>query len=58
MKLADTIDFGLFVWDEIMTGNRHMLPLIDSFKKEVSKYPQEMLALSFTRVCIDKIMSF
>jgi 5'-deoxynucleotidase YfbR-like HD superfamily hydrolase len=58
MKLADTIDFGLFVWDEIMTGNRHMLPLIDSFKKEISKYPKEMLALSFTHVCIDKIMSF
>lgn len=58
MKLADTIDFGLFVWDEIMTGNRHMLPLIESFNSEISKYPQKMLDLSFTKVCINKILSF
>ena len=57
MKLADTLDFGLFVWDEIMTGNRHMLPLIDSFKIEVAKYPPEMLSLQFTQVCIEKIIS-
>lgn len=56
MKLADTIDFGLYVWDEIMSGNRHMLPLIDAFKKEVSKYPVSMLTLTFTQVCIEKII--
>lgn len=57
MKLADTLDFGLFVWDEILTGNKHMLPLISSFEKEILKYPIDMLSLSFTQVCIEKVLS-
>lgn len=56
MKLADTLDFGLFVWDELASGNTHVLPLLDAFYIEVQKYPQEMLDLDFTKTCIFKIL--
>ena len=57
MKLADTIDFGLFVAEEITTGNSNMIPMIASFNQEVSKYPADMLSLTFTCTCIEKITS-
>lgn len=57
MKMSDTLDFGLFVWDEIKMGNSHMLPLIEAFKTEILRYPKDMLELEFTKSCIKKILS-
>lgn len=56
MKLADTLDFGLFIWDELTTGNTHVLPLLESFNQEIQRYPESMLTLNFTQTCIKKIL--
>lgn len=57
MKISDTIDFGFFVWNEIKMGNSHMIPMIDSFKTEISRYPESILNLEITKTCINKILS-
>ena len=56
LKLADIIDFGLYVWDEIQCGNKHMLPLISVFQSEFKKFPYPLAALDFSQACYNKIV--
>lgn len=58
LKLADTLDFGLYVWNEVESGNRHILSLLTSFKLEIMKYDDDdVLDLAVTKTCLSKILS-
>lgn len=56
LKLADTLDFGLYVRDEISLGNSKMYPLIDGFQEELWKYSQNYTSLHFAETCVCKIL--
>ena len=45
LKMADTLDFGLYVWHEVGLGNRHIAHLLDAFEFEYSKYPLHIQSL-------------
>lgn len=45
LKLADTLDFGLYVWEEVGLGNSHIKPLLESFATEYGKYPDTIRLL-------------
>ena len=57
LKMADTLDFGLYVWNEVQLGNKHMLPLIDSFLLEYNKHDFEIRTLSIARRTAKKIVN-
>ena len=56
MKLADSLDFGLYSWEEVTMGNTHMQFCLDAFKGELSKFPKVLQNLEFTKSCIKKIL--
>ena len=55
-KMADTLDFGLFVWHEVHLGNQHLLPLIDSFRHEFNQHPEETRRLEIAWKTAKKIL--
>ena len=55
LKLADTLDFGLYIWNESMLGNRHIKPLFISFENEIAKYSKELRNLPLVKAIIEKI---
>lgn len=56
IKLADILDFGLYIWEEVNFGNRTFIPMLTVFSKAVEKYPSEYLNLPFVQQCISKIL--
>jgi len=56
LKLCDTLDFGLYVKNELMLGNSYMFPLLDSFKREFSKYPDYLKSTHIVKEIYDKII--
>jgi 5'-deoxynucleotidase YfbR-like HD superfamily hydrolase len=57
LKMADTLDFGLYVWHEVNLGNNHLKPLIEAFRTEFNKYDQDMRALNLAWRTADKILN-
>ena len=57
LKLADLIDLGLYVWNEVYSGNRHMEPMINAFIAEHEKFPHSLKVLDFCQACFTKITS-
>lgn len=57
LKLADTLDFGLYLWSEYNLGNRHLTPQFHSFETEYKRYPEELLLLNITQSIIEKIFT-
>lgn len=57
VKMADTLDFGLYVWHEVKLGNSHLRPLVDAFRNEFNKYDQEMRSLNLAWLTSQKILT-
>jgi 5'-deoxynucleotidase YfbR-like HD superfamily hydrolase len=45
LRLADSLDFGLYVHTELLMGNRTIMPLLEAFKKEFAKHPDYLKEL-------------
>ena len=46
LKMADTLDFGLYVRHEVDLGNSHLKPLLEAFHSEYNKYDYEIRSLN------------
>lgn len=57
LKMADTLDFGLYVWHEVKLGNSHLKPLLEAFRNEFNKYDQEMRSLNLAWQTCKKIVA-
>jgi hypothetical protein len=57
LKMADTLDFGLYVWHEVNLGNSHLKPLLEAFKVEFNKYDYDMRSLDLARLTFSKILA-
>lgn len=58
LKVADTLDFGLYLHDEIMLGNKHMHTLLyKSFLLEYERYPIEFRELQVAKQAVTTIFS-
>jgi 5'-deoxynucleotidase YfbR-like HD superfamily hydrolase len=57
LKMADTLDFGLYVWHEVNLGNSHLKPLLEAFKAEFNKYDYDMRSLDLARLTFSKILA-
>ena len=55
MKLADSLDFGMYVWSEVMLGNQHLKQLLCSFNSEVGRYPEKFTSLPFCKLISERI---
>lgn len=56
LKMADTLDFGLYVWHEVKLGNSHLKPLLEAFRQEFNKYDQEIRFLNLAWLMQQKIL--
>ena len=56
LKIADTLDFGLYIWNESMLGNKHVANMFTSFRTELSKYPEKIIKLPIVECIFQKIM--
>lgn len=57
LKVADTLDFGLYVWHEVNLGNNHLKPLLEAFRVEFMKYDQEFRSLTLAWETAKKILN-
>lgn len=56
LKMADSLDFGLYVWEEVGLGNSHIAPLLESFKTEFNRYPFEVRKLNTAWLTMKKVL--
>lgn len=57
LRLADTLDFGLYVHTEVMMGNHTMAPLLTAFIKEFNAHPEPLRTLEIAKATYNKIIS-
>lgn len=57
LKICDSLDFGSYVKNEILLGNSYMIPLLEAFKVEFSKYPTYLTELYIVKEMYNRIVS-
>ena len=55
MKLADLLDLGLYVWEEMQLGNKTLEILFTVFKQELLKQPANLRELKLVKSCEARI---
>lgn len=55
MKLADLLDLGLYVWEEMQMGNKTLDFLWVAFKKLLDKQPANLQKLKLVMQCREKL---
>ncbi len=56
LKVADSCDFGLYIWNEKMLGNKHVDKMFESFRTELARYPEKITKLPIVKALSMKIL--
>ena len=58
MKLADLLDLGLYVWEEMQLGNKTLEVLWVAFQKLLNNQPENLQTLKVVKDCREKLFGY